>query len=539
MQYHFIVIGAGSAGCVLADRLSESARHRVLLLEAGPSDRRPWVHIPIGYGKTFHDPRVNWRYLTEPVLGLAGRIDYWPRGKLLGGSSSINAMVYIRGQAQDFDEWEALGNRGWGWRDVLACYRRLEDHAFGESEHHGAQGPLRVTDISNEAHPLCRAFIEAGEEAGLAFNRDFNGVSQEGAGFYQITTRGGFRLSAAGAFLRPAMRRRNLRVETLALATKILFEGRRAVAVEYMSGGERKTARAAREVVVSAGAVNSPQLLQLSGIGPARLLKSFGIDVNCDAPAVGRNLQDHLCYDHVYRSHRPTLNDELLPLRGKFKAALRFVLSRRGPLSLSVNQAGGFFRTSPELPRPDVQLYFSPLSYERTPPGIRALLRPDPFPGFVMSVSPCRPTSRGHIDIRSADPVAPPAIQPNSLSTNEDLTALIAGARFLRKLAATARMSDIIAEELRPGRGKKTDDELVEDIRARAYSVFHPCGTCRMGPRSPECVVDERLRVHGVSALRVIDASIFPTLPSGNINAPCLMAAAKGAEIILEDCAGA
>jgi choline dehydrogenase len=535
MDYDFIVIGAGSAGCVLANRLSEDPRHRVLLLEAGPSDRRLWVQLPIGYGRTFHDPRVNWRYVTEPVPGLGGRSNYWPRGKLIGGSSSINAMVYIRGQKEDFDEWEKLGNHGWGWGDVLPLYRKLEDHAFGESEAHGAGGPLRVTDIAAAAHPLCRSFIKAGEEAGLAFNHDFNGATQEGVGYYQITTRDGLRLSAARAFLWPALRRPNLRVETMAQATRIVLEGRRAVAVDYVQGGRREQARAGREIILSAGAVNSPQLLQLSGIGPAGLLQSLGIAVLCDNRAVGRNLQDHLCYDHVYRSRQPTLNDALLPLRGKLKAGLRYLLFRDGPLSLSINQAGGFVRTSSALPRPNMQLYFSPLSYEKAPPGTRALMKPDPFPGFGMSVSPCRPTSRGHLEIRSADPLAPPSIHPNCLSTREDLAKLLGGARLLRGLAAMPALSAIIAEELKPGLAVATDDELIADIRAQAYSVFHPCGTCRMGSDEANCVVDERLRVHGLRGLRVVDASIFPTLPSGNINGPCIMTGAKGAELVLED----
>ncbi|MBV9566948.1 MAG: GMC family oxidoreductase N-terminal domain-containing protein, partial [Hyphomicrobiales bacterium] len=501
----------------------------------GPSDRKLFVQMPIGYGRSFHDPRVNWRYRTEPIPGLGGRVDYFPRGKLLGGSSSINAMVYIRGQAQDFDEWEALGNRGWGWRDVLACYRKLEDHAFGESEHHGARGPLRVTDISNEVHSLCRSFIGAGEQLGLGFNPDFNGASQEGVGLYQITTRGGVRLSAARAFLRPAMRRRNLRVETHAQVTRILFEGRRAVGVEYLRHGEVRRESAAREIILSAGAINSPQLLQLSGVGPARLLQSSGIEVVFENAAVGRNLQDHLCYDHVYRSTTPTLNDELLTWRGKLAAGARYLLWRRGPLSLSINQAGGFFRTSSELRRPNMQLYFSPLSYEKTPIGTRALLKPDPFPGFVMSVSPCRPTSRGHVEIRTCDPLAPPAIQPNSLSTSEDRAQLLAGARFLRKLSSTASLSPVIAEELRPGRTQESDAALLADITARAYSIFHACGTCRMGPSPTECVADDQLRVHGLAGLRVVDASIFPTLPSGNINAPCLMVGAKAADMILQN----
>jgi len=535
MDYDFIVIGAGSAGCVVASRLTEDGRHRVLLMEAGPSDRRLWVQIPIGYGKTFYDHRVNWMYLTEPVPGLGNRVNYWPRGKILGGSSSINAMVYIRGQREDYDEWKALGNPGWAWKDVLPYYRKIEDHALGESDDHGAHGPLQVTDISRDAHPLCQAFVKAGEEAGLPFNRDLNGKSQEGVGLYQITTRGGWRLSSARAFLWPAMRRANLRVETRAHATRIVFEGGRAAAVEYLQQGERKTARAGREIILSAGAVNSPQLLQLSGVGPADLLKAHGIGVVCDNAAVGGNLQDHLCYDHVYKSWRPTLNNELYPWWGKVKAGLQFALFRRGPLALSINQGGGFVRTRAELPRPNLQLYFSPLSYERTPAGTRALLKPDPFPGFAMSVSPCRPTSRGYLQIRSVDPLQAPAIHPNYLSTSHDVAELLAGARFLRRLAATEALSAVIAEELRPGPAAATDEELIADIRARGYSVFHPAGTCRMGPDPASAVVDARLRVHGIAGLRVVDASIFPTVPSGNLNGPCIMAGAKAADLILED----
>jgi choline dehydrogenase len=537
MDYDFIIIGAGSAGCVVANRLSEKERHRVLLLEAGPSDRRLFVQMPIGYGRTFHDPRVNWRYVTEPIPGLSGRTNYWPRGKIIGGSSSINAMVYIRGQKEDFDEWERLGNRGWGWKDVLRLYRTLEDHALGESAEHGSGGPLHITDISAEAHPLCRAFIKGAGEAGLRFNGDLNGSSQEGAGYYQITTRGGLRLSAARAFLWRVRRRPNLRIETQAQASRIIFEGRRAVAVEYLQHGERRTARARREIVLAAGAVNSPQLLQLSGIGPAGLLRSLGVKVLCDAPAIGQNLQDHLCYDHIYRSRVPTLNDELLPMMGKLKAGLRYLFFRSGPLALSINQAGGFFRASAALSRPNMQLYFSPLSYEKTPPGTRALMKPDPFPGFGMSVSPCRPTSRGYLQIRGGDPLSPPLIQPNYLSTDADVAEILDGARFLRRLAATSALAAVIAGELKPGPAVVTDDELLADIRAQSYSVFHPCGTCRMGNNPASCVVDERLRVHQLSGLRVVDASIFPAVTSGNINGPCIMTGAKGAELILEDLA--
>jgi choline dehydrogenase len=535
MDYDFIVIGAGSAGSVVASRLSEDRRHRVLLLEAGPSDRRLWVQIPIGYGKTFYDPRVNWMYRTEPIAAFGGRSNYVPRGKLLGGSSSINAMVYIRGQAADFDEWEAQGNPGWGWRDVLPHYKEIEDHFLGASELHGAGGPLHVSEASEQAHSLCQAFFRAGEEVGLSFNKDLNGASPEGVGYYHFTIRNGYRLSASRAFLWPAMRRSNLRVETTALATRIVVEGGRAVAVEYTRDGERTRAEARREVILCGGAINSPQLLQLSGIGPASLLKSLGIEVIRDLSAVGQNLQDHVCYDHVYRSNQPTLNDELYSWWGKVSAALRYMAFRRGPLSLSVNQAGGFFRDGPERPRPNIQLYFSPLSYERTPPGVRALTRPDPFSGFLVSVSPCRPTSRGHLQIRSADPTAAPVIQPNYLSTNSDIEELLAGARFLRRLSSTSALSSVIDEELKPGPATATDEALVDDIRARSYSVFHPSGTCRMGPNPADSVVDSRLCVHGVGGLRVIDASIFPSVPSGNINAPSIMTGAKGADLILRE----
>jgi choline dehydrogenase len=531
--YDYIIVGAGSAGCVLANRLSEGGKHRVLLLEAGPWDHRFWIQVPIGYGKTFYDGRFNWKYLTEPDAGLGARPSYWPRGRVIGGSSSINAMVYVRGQAGDFDSWEAEGNPGWGWKDVLPVYRRIEDHDLGAGPYHGAGGPLHVTDISKAAHPLTSVFIRAGQEAGLPYNPDLNGETQEGIGYYQITTRNGFRLSSARAFLWPALWRPNLVVRTNALATKILFEGRRAVGIAYRYKGETREVRAARAVVLSGGAINSPQLLQLSGIGPAALLQRLGIPVVQDAPAVGRHLQDHLCYDHVYRARRPSLNNALYPWWGKVKAGLRYVLTRGGPLSLSVNQGGGFYRTSPERSRPDMQLYFSPLTYERTPPGIRPLMHPDPFPGFTTSVSPCRPTSRGTLEITSPDPQQPPRIQPNYLSTDHDVAELLAGARFLRRLAATPALSGLIEAELKPGPSAQSDDELLADIRARSYSVFHPCGSCRMGPDPASAVVDARLKVHGLEGLRVCDASIFPSVPSGNINAPAIMVGERGAELIL------
>ncbi|MCU4178360.1 GMC family oxidoreductase [Bosea sp. BH3] len=531
-EWDVIIVGAGSAGCVLAGQLAEAGSGSILVIEAGPRDRSPWIHLPIGYGKTFYHPRLNWMYRTTAQSELDGREIYQPRGKVVGGSSSINAMVYARGQQEDFDEWERLGNPGWGWAEVLAAYRRMEDHALGTSPWHGAGGPLHVTDIEAQAHPLTALFVKAAGEAGLAFNPDLNGATSAGAGYYQITTRGGRRESSARAFLHPARRRGRVKLETEALVTRILFEGRRAVGLEVRRGGETLLYRARREIVLAGGAFNTPQLLQLSGIGPANLLTRHGITPLQDLPAVGRNLQDHLCYDHVYRSKLPSLNGALLSWPGRIGMALNYLLGRRGPLSLSVNQGGGFFRTRPELPRPDMQLYFSPLSYERALPGVRALMKPDPFAGFSLSVSPCRPLSRGHVAIRSPDPHAPPEISPNYLAEPEDVRVLMAGARFLHRLAATPTFASLIEAEIRPGPDAVDEERHLTAIRQNAYSVFHPCGTCRMGPDPRSAVVDARLRVHGIENLRIADASIFPTIPSGNINAPAMMVGQRAAELM-------
>lgn len=534
-EYDFVIVGAGSAGCVLANRLTASGRHRVLLLEAGGSDYHPWVQIPIGYGKAFYSRRLNWMYTTEPDPGTNGRVSYWPRGKVLGGSSSINAMVYIRGQPQDFDEWADLGNPGWAWRDVLPYFKKSESHVWGESEFHGGTGPLHVDDVSRHLHPLCQSFLAGCQEAGFRINRDFNGAQQEGVGHYQITTHGVRRMSASRAFLRPAMRRSNLTVVTRAHATGLLIENGRAAGVTYRHRGGERTVRAGREVILSAGAVNSPQLLMLSGIGPAENLKSLGITPCLDSPAVGRQLQDHLCLDYTYRSRLPTLNNELYPWWGKLWAAARYLLMARGPLRLSVNQSGGFIRTRDDCTRPNIQLYFSPVSYLKAPPGKRALMRPDPYPAFLLSISPTRPTSRGHLHLRSRDPFQPPSIHPNYLSTDEDLQTMLEGARLLRQLAATSALSAIIETELVPGPAVRDRDDLVDDIRRRSGTVFHPIGTCRMGPDPGSSVVNHRLLVHGVGNLRVVDASVFPTLTSGNTNAPTIMVGEKGADLVLGD----
>jgi choline dehydrogenase len=532
-EFDFIIVGAGSSGCVLANRLSASGRHTVLLLEAGGSDRRFWLRTPIGYGMSFYNPRVNWMYRTEPDPALAGRQGYWPRGKVLGGSSTINAMVFVRGQPRDFDDWAALGNTGWGWSDVLPYFRRLEDSAHGPSDMRGSGGPVHVSDVRADVHPLCENFLRAGQEVGLARNPDINGVSNEGVAINQITTRNGLRESASTAYLRPALRRSNLQVETAAHVNRVLFEGRRAVGVVYAQNGQERRCTARCEVILAGGSINSPQLLQLSGVGPGSALQALGIAVVADVAAVGQHLQDHLCIDHVYRSRVPTLNRELGTVWGKAWAGIRYLLQRRGPLALSINQGGGFFRSRADLAHPDMQLYFSPLSYMRAEPGRRALTAPDRFAGFSLSAQPCRPTSRGHLALRSPDPMQAPRIVPNSLSTQGDRDDMLAATTFLRRFAAAPSLHAIIDHEILPGPSVQTAEQLMDDVAQRASTVFHPVSTCRMGPDPQQAVVDPQLRVHGISGLSVIDASVFPSLTSGNTNAPVLMLAEKAADLVL------
>lgn len=533
--YDFVIVGAGSAGCVLAERLSASGRFSVLVLEAGGTDRRFYVQMPLGYGKTFFDPAVNWNYRTEPDPGLAGNADHWPRGKLLGGSSSINAMVWVRGARDDFDAWAEAGNPGWSYDDVLPAFKAIEDNEAGADEWRGAGGPIHVTDNRGKVHLLTLRYLKAAQMAGLPLNPDFNGASQEGVGVYQITTRDGRRMSAARAFLRPAMRRKNVRVETGAQATRILFEGTRAVGVEYRRNGETRQARAGREVIVSAGSVNSPQLLQLSGLGPAALLAGLGIPVVQALENVGRNLQDHQGINYTWKGRLPTLNQILRPWWGKALVGARYLLLRSGPLSMSMNQGGGFFRTDPAQPRPNMQLYFQAFSTVIPKSGERPILSPDPWPGFSIGLSNCRPSSRGEIMIRSADPFAPPRISPNAYSTDEDVSEMLDAVKFLRRIAAQPPIAEIVEEEVLPGPSIASDADLIQDFRKRSGTVYHPVSTCRMGPDPARAVVDARLRVHGISGLRVIDASIFPGNVAGNTNAAAIMTGWKGAGMVLED----
>ncbi|MDT0682958.1 GMC family oxidoreductase N-terminal domain-containing protein [Roseicyclus sp. F158] len=527
-----VIVGAGSAGCVLASRLSVRRDLNVTVLEAGGSDRSLWVRMPIGYGGAFHHPRLNWRYMTEPDPGLGGRAAYWPRGKVIGGSSSINAMVFIRGQARDYDAWAEAGNTGWSYQDLLPAFRRLEDNLAGSDTYRAAGGPITITDIAAHAHSLGHAFLDAARRAGFRDNADFNGADQEGVGFYQITTRRGLRCSAATGYLRPALKRSNLRLETEAHVTRILFKGHRAVGVEYRKGDRLVSLRARREVILSAGAIGSPQILQLSGIGDPERLSALGIETVLARPQVGRNLQDHVGFDFVYEATVPTLNSVLGPLMARGMAGLRYVATRGGPLSLSVNQAGGFVRSGPGRDRPNLQLYFSPLSYTRAVPGKRRLTKPDSFPGFMMGLSNCHPRSRGWLHVRSADPAEPPEIHPRYYAEPEDMEEMLEGTEILRRIAAEAPVAGVVREEKLPGAGVTGREDMADYIRARSGSVFHPCGTCAMGPDPATSVVDPELRVHGIAGLRVADASIMPTIPAGNLGAPCLMIGERAAELI-------
>lgn len=533
-EFDYVIVGAGTAGCVLASRLTEDGKATVLLLEAGGSDLSIWIQMPIGYGRTFFDKRINWMYDTEPVAGLGGRRSYWPRGKVVGGSGSINAMVYVRGQPRDYEDWKAMGNPGWGWDDVLPYFKKSEDFDRA-SAYHGKGGPQHVTDISPHVHPICHSFIETAEGLGFSPTSDFNGTRPEGVGIYQINTRGGWRASTANAFLHPALKRKTLKLRTKALATRIVFEGKRAVGVEYRRGGKSHQVRARREVILSGGAINSPQLLMLSGIGDPEQLQRVGITPLVAAKAVGRNLQDHLAVSYFYKTRTPTLNDVLHPAIGKALAGLRYMFDRAGPLSLSVNQSGGFVRSDPAQRHVNLQLYFSPVSYTQTPLSERKLLNPDPFSAFLLSHNPCRPSSRGQLTLASADPATHPLIQPNYLSTQQDIDDVLAGNRLLRQIAKARPLADIITEEIIPGPGVDGDEALLDDFRRRADTVYHPTSTCLMGPDPASAVVDARLRVHGVQGLRVIDASVFPTITSGNTNAPTVMVAEKGAAMIIAD----
>jgi len=528
MDYDYIIVGAGSAGCVLANRLTADGRHTVLLLEAGPRDSNPWIHIPLGYGKLFATPSVNWMYQSEPEVELNNRRVFTPRGKVLGGCSSINGLVHVRGQPEDFDAWAAQGNAGWSFREVLPYFLRSESRVQADTEYQGSNGPLTVSELPDK-HPLCDAFIAAATELGIPRNDDFNGVKQEGAGYYHTTSRRGRRVSCAVAYLRPALRRANLQVRTEALTTRIRFHGGRAVGVEYRAGGQMQIANAHREVIVCAGAINSPQLLQLSGIGPRALLERHGIAPVRDIPGVGGGLQDHFYVRTVWKCTQPiTINDAMASLLGRVGMGLRYALLRRGPLTVSAGYAGAFVRTSARVQRPDVQLYFINFSTDKMGTTLH------PFPGFTASMSPLRPQSRGSVRIRSADPAEPPAIHYNYLNTPDDQRTVVAGLKLLRRIMSATPMRPFVSSEHAPGSRVQSDADWLDYARQVGGTVYHPTSTCRMG-QDPLAVVDERLRVRGVPGLRVVDASVMPSVVSGNTNAATVMLAEKGADMILED----
>jgi choline dehydrogenase len=527
-EFDYIIVGAGSAGCVLASRLSEDGTKSVLLLEAGPRDNYLWIHIPIGYGKTMFHPVYNWRFSSEPDPHMHNRELYQPRGRGLGGSSSINGLVYIRGQPEDYDHWASLGNRGWSWRDVLPYFIKLEHNTRGASKYHGVDGPLWCSD-NPEPNELMDAIIAGAQELGVPRTDDFNGAAQEGVGYFQLFTHNGWRCSSAVAYLKPARKRQNLHVETDAHVTQILFAGRKAVGVRYDHQGSARTAQAKREVIVAAGALQSPQLLQLSGIGPGALLARMGIPVVHELPGVGENLQDHLQVRLMYKVAKPiTTNDDLRSLGGRIRIAVKWLLSRRGPLAVGINQGGLFTKVMPDSKTPDIQFHFATLSADSAGGA------PHPWSGCTFSVCQLRPASRGRVVLKSPDPRQPPSMIFNYLSQGEDRRCTVAAIRFARKLADAKALRPYFVEEYRPGAAARSDDDLLEFAREYGQTIFHPSGTCKMGVDNM-AVVDERLRVNGVTGLRVVDCSIMPVLISGNTHAPVVMIAEKASDLILAD----
>lgn len=527
MEYDYVVVGAGSTGCALASRLSESGDVTVALIEAGGRDWNPWIHVPVGYFRTMGNPSVDWCYKTQPDPGLNGRSINWPRGKVWGGSSSLNGLLYVRGQAEDYDQWRQQGNVGWAWDDVLPYFKRSEDNERGADDLHGSGGPLAVNDMRLHRE-ICDEWVEAAQNSGFKFNPDYNGEDQEGVGFFQFTCRKGRRCSAASAYLTPNLGRKSLDVISKALTRRVVFEGTAAVGIEIERGGTIQTVRARNEVILCAGAIGSPQILMLSGIGNGADLRKLGIDVLRDAPDMGRNLQDHLQARLVHKCAKPTMNNEVNSLIGKMKIAAEYALKRTGPMTMAASLACGFLKTRADLATPDIQFHIQPWSADSPAEG------PHKFSAFTSSVCQLRPESRGHLELKSANPNDYPLIHPNYLATPLDQQTIVAGVKIARDIAAQEPLKTSITSEHAPGTDVQSDADLLTWIRNTATTIYHPSGTCRMG-QDDQAIVDERLRVKGVSNLRVADCSIMPTLVSGNTNAPAIMIGEKLSDMIRQD----
>ena len=526
-EFDYIIVGAGSAGCVLANRLSALPSNRVLLIEAGSRDWNPWLHVPVGYFKTMHDPKLDWCYKTEPDSGIAGRSLQWPRGKVLGGSSALNGLLYVRGQPEDYDRWAELGNTGWSFEELLPYFKKSEDNERGEDNYHGVGGPQKVSDLRLR-RPIAEHFIRAATEIGIPFNHDCNGAVQEGVGYFQQTASNGFRWSTAKGFLKPAKKRPNLRIITNAQVTRLLMKGRSVTGIEYSRGGVINSAHAATEVILSAGAINTPQILQCSGLGEPQALETAGVQTEHALPGVGKNLQDHLQIRLVFKTSEHTLNDELNNPFKKLKVGLQYFLTRTGPLTLAASQVVIFTRSNASVDRPDIQFHMQPLSADKPGEGVH------PFSAFTSSVCQLRPHSRGEIRINSADPMEYPAIFPNYLSDHRDCQVAIDSIKVARGIAEAPSLKNLIVDEYAPGRRYQSDEELLEAARQYSQTIYHPVGTCKMG-QDGLSVVDARLRVYGMENLRIADASIMPEIVSGNTNAPAIMIGEKAADMILED----